>query len=342
MKFKSKKSILMLSVSIFAISLTGCFNNKKDEYTSNAPQQEQQINNNQTQEDNNKEENNNTQEQGNTQQENNTQQEGNKEQTENNKQESNKDKETNNKVENNKDKETNKETNNKVENNKDKANNKDKQNTQTDNTITENKALQLCKQKLVGIWAPDFLTLGTNKSGINRIVKVGNKEYYAIYHIDKKENIVADFRFLVEKSSGKIFYQSPEDLNKLVSIDDYIAKFKKYDSDVSNNNENKFTPKKAIELTLKYINKSAEEKGDTFAAADKFSIMLRHSDNPMVKNNKSYYPIEFYVPNEEGRYSLCGQWYINNEGKLYHSNGSLGTSINDISTNLVDKNKIWK
>lgn len=217
---------------------------------------------------------------------------------------------------------------------------KDEEESQIVKTISEDEALEICKEKLTGIWSPDFLKLGTDESGIDKIVSFEDKKYYAIYHIDQSEDIVADFRFLVDQSSGELFYQSPEDLKKLVSIDEYISKFKKNNSSTSNNT-NEFTTRKAIELTLKYINEPADEKGDIFAVSDKFSIMLKSSDEPMTKNDESYYPIELYMPNEEGRYALCGQWYISNNGNLYYSNGSLGKSINDISDKLVNKSEWW-
>lgn len=305
MKFKSKKNVLILSITILAGLVTACSNNKKDEHINNTPKQEQQINNNQSKVENNQIQN-------------------------------------NNKVENN-------QVDNKqgqIENNNNQTSNtNNKENTQTVNKISEAKALQLCKDKLIGIWKPEFLKLGTDKSGIDKIVTVKGKKYYAIYHIDDEEELVADFRFLVDQTSGDLFYQSPEDLNKLVSIDEYIAKVKKYNSNISkddNDSKNEFTPKEAIDLTLKYINESAEEKGDTFAVSDKFSMMLRSLGDPMIKNNKQYYPIEFYIPNEEGRYALSGQWYICSNGNLYYSNGSLGKSIKDISDRLVDKNTLWK
>lgn len=307
MKFKTKKSILILSVGILAGVVTGCFNNKNEEPVPNVPQQEQQTNNNNNQVDNNqnKEENNG--------------------QVENNNQQPN--------------------SNNQGNTNNGQIENNNQSNTQTGKKISEDKALQICKEKLVGIWKPEFLKLGTNKSGIDKVVKVKDKSYYAIYHIDEEKQLVADFRFLVDQTTGEVFYQSPEDLNNLESIDKYIAKMKKYNSKLSkenNDSKNEFTPKEAIDLTLKYIGESADEKGDTFAVSDKFSMMLRSSGDAMVKNNVEYYPIEFYVPNEEGRYALSGQWYISEEGKLYHSNGSLGKSINDISNNLVNKNTLWK
>lgn len=232
-----------------------------------------------------------------------------------------------------------------IDNNKDKNelqidNSKDQNQSQIVKTISEDEALEICKNKLIGIWSPDFLKLGTDKSGIDKIVSIEGKKYYAIYHIDQKEDIVADFRFLVDQSSGELFYQSPEDLKKLTSIDEYISKFKKNNSS-TNNNTNEFTTKKAIELTLKYINEPINEKGDMYAVSDKFSIMVKSSDKPMVKNDESYYPIELYMPNKEGKYDLCGQWYISSNGKLYYSNGSLGESVNDISDKLVNKIKWW-
>jgi len=49
---------------------------------------------------------------------------------------------------------------------------------------------------------------------------------------------MADFRFLVDESSGELFYQSPEDLKKLVPIDEYLSESKNNDSLLLNNNSN--------------------------------------------------------------------------------------------------------
>lgn len=104
---------------------------------------------------------------------------------------------------------------------------KDKEESQEDKIISEEEALAICKEKLSEIWNYDFLKLGSDKSGIDKIVNIKDKIYYAIYHIDEEHDIMADFRFLVDQSSGEVFYQDPEDLNKLVSIDEYILKLKK-------------------------------------------------------------------------------------------------------------------
>ena len=103
----------------------------------------------------------------------------------------------------------------------------DKEESQEDKIISEEEALAICKEKLSEIWNYDFLKLGSDKSGIDKIVNIKDKIYYAIYHIDEEHDIMADFRFLVDQSSGEVFYQDPEDLNKLVSIDEYILKLKK-------------------------------------------------------------------------------------------------------------------
>ncbi len=119
-----------------------------------------------------------------------------------------------------------------VENIKDKeetqiGNTEDKEKSQEDKIISEEKALAICREKVSEIWNYDFLKLGSDKSGADKTVNIKDKIYYAIYHIDEEHDIMADFRFLVDQYSGEVFYQDPEDLNKLVSIDEYILKLKK-------------------------------------------------------------------------------------------------------------------
>lgn len=210
--------------------------------------------------------------------------------------------------------------------------------------ISEEDALKLCKEKLNGIWNTDYLKLGTNESGIDKIVSFNGKEYYGIYYIN--DDIVGDFRFLVDKSTGEVFYETVPLLENLIPIDQYIAELENNNSSISNetsNDVNKFTTREAIELTLKYINKTADEIGDTYAITDEFSInIFSLDDKPMNKNGELYYSIEFNIPNTEGRYALCAEWYISSSGNLYYSNGDyLSQSPSDISDNLVDKSEIW-
>ena len=170
------------------------------------------------------------------------------------------------------------------------------------------------------------------------------KEYYGIYYIN--DDIVGDFRFLVDKSTGEVFYETVPLLENLIPIDQYIGELENNNSSISNetsNDVNKFTTREAIELTLKYIIKTADEIGDTYAITDEFSInIFSLDDKPMNKNGELYYSIEFNIPNTEGRYALCAEWYISSSGNLYYSNGDyLSQSPSDISDNLVDKSEIW-
>ena len=65
-------------------------------------------------------------------------------------------------------------------------------------------------------------------------------------------------------------------------------------------------------------------------------------DKPLNKNGELYYSIELDMPNSEGSYALCAEWYISSNGNLYYSNGDyLSQSPSDISDKLVDKNEIW-
>ena len=106
----------------------------------------------------------------------------------------------------------------------------------------------------------------------------------------------------------------------------------------------KFTMRDAIELTLKYIGKTADEIGDRYAITDEFGISIYSiDDKPLNKNGELYYSIELNIPNSEGRYALCAEWYISSSGNLYYSNGDyLSQSPSDISNRLVNKNEIWQ
>jgi len=133
------------------------------------------------------------------------------------------------------DKDTQIDSENQIDNTKD----EEESNTETiDKTISEEKALDICKERLAEIWNVDFLSVGSDESGSDKIVNINDKTYYAIYYIDDENDIMADFRFLVDESSGELFYQSPEDLNKLVPIDEYLSESKNNDSLLLNNNSN--------------------------------------------------------------------------------------------------------
>lgn len=210
--------------------------------------------------------------------------------------------------------------------------------------ISEEKALKLCKEKVKEVWSTDWLKLGTNEAGLDKIVSFNGKEYYGIYYIN--DDIVGDFRFLVDKSTGEVFYESVPLLENLIPIDQYIAELEGNNSSTSNetsDNVNQFTMREAIELTLKYIGKNADEIGDRYAITDKFAISIYSiDDKPLNKNGELYYSIELDMPNSEGSYALCAEWYISSNGNLYYSNGDyLSQSPSDISDKLVDKNEIW-
>jgi len=133
------------------------------------------------------------------------------------------------------DKDTQIDSENQIDNTKD----EEESNTETiDKTISEEKALDICKERLAEIWNVDFLSVGSDESGSDKIVNINDKTYYVIYYIDDENDIMADFRFLVDESSGELFYQSPEDLNKLVPIDEYLSESKNNDSLLLNNNSN--------------------------------------------------------------------------------------------------------
>jgi len=210
--------------------------------------------------------------------------------------------------------------------------------------ISEEEALKICKEKLKEIWSSDWLKLGTNEAGLDKIVSVNDKEYYGIYYIN--DDIVGDFRFLVDKSTGEVFYDTVPILENLIPVDQYIAELEGDNSSTStetSDNVKQFTMREAIELTLKYIGKNADEIGDRYAITDEFSINIYSiDDKPLNKNGELYYSIELDMPNSDGRYALCAEWYISSSGNLYYSNGDYLSQLpSDISDRLVDKNEIW-
>lgn len=88
------------------------------------------------------------------------------------------------------------------------------------NQISEEEALQICKDKIKGTWNTDNLFIGDGEFGLDKIININNRQYYEVYY--KDEDIVGDFRFCVSISTGEVFYQSTGDLQTLTPIDEYL------------------------------------------------------------------------------------------------------------------------
>lgn len=89
--------------------------------------------------------------------------------------------------------------------------------------ITDKKALELCKEKVKHIWNTDYLTLGTDELGLDKVIELNGLKYYGIYYISY--DIVWDFRFCVNISTGEVFYQYVTDFQSLIPIDKYLQEF---------------------------------------------------------------------------------------------------------------------
>jgi len=192
-KFELKKLAMVLAMTIVVASSTACSKKDKEEKPNNVVQQETQI---ESETDADKD--------------------------------IQVDKDTEIESESQVDKDTQINSENQIDNSNDEQvdNIKDEEqsNTETvDKTISEEKALDICKEKVSGIWSSEFLKVGTDESGSDKIININDKTYYAIYYINEEFDTIADFRFLVDQASGEVFYQSPEDLNKLIPIDEYIS-----------------------------------------------------------------------------------------------------------------------
>ena len=89
--------------------------------------------------------------------------------------------------------------------------------------ITEEKALELCKEKVKHIWGADYLSLGDNEFGLDKVIELNGRKYYGIYYID--DGVPGDFRFCVNISTGEVFYQDVSDLQSLTPINEYLQEF---------------------------------------------------------------------------------------------------------------------
>lgn len=89
------------------------------------------------------------------------------------------------------------------------------------NKLSDEKALQICKSKLKGIIDLNYLHLGDNKYGMDKIVNYNNINYYCVYIED--EECTADYRFCINENDGSVFYEDVSAFGKLTPIDTYIA-----------------------------------------------------------------------------------------------------------------------
>ena len=63
----------------------------------------------------------------------------------------------------------------------DNTNDEEQSNIETvDKTISEDKALDICKEKLTGIWNVDILRVGTDNSGSDKIINIIKFTHYHI------------------------------------------------------------------------------------------------------------------------------------------------------------------
>ncbi|MFL1470943.1 hypothetical protein [Paraclostridium bifermentans] len=90
-----------------------------------------------------------------------------------------------------------------------------------ENTISSEKALQLCKDKLSGFINADYLTLGKNTPGMPSGGKYNGVRYIYVYYMI--DGIAADYRYCVKESDGSIYYEDSANIGKLIDIDTHIA-----------------------------------------------------------------------------------------------------------------------
>ncbi len=90
-----------------------------------------------------------------------------------------------------------------------------------ENTISLEKALQLCKDKLSGFINADYLTLGKNTPDMPSGGKYNGVRYIYVYYMI--DGIAADYRYCIKESDGSIYYEDSANIGKLIDIDTHIA-----------------------------------------------------------------------------------------------------------------------
>lgn len=111
-----------------------------------------------------------------------------------------------------------------------------------ENTISSEKALQLCKNKLSGFINADYLTLGKNTPGMPSGGKYNGVRYIYVYYMI--DGIAADYRYCVKESDGSIYYEDSANIGKLIDIDTHIANSKSISDSEPTIKENEDTTEK--------------------------------------------------------------------------------------------------
>ena len=111
-----------------------------------------------------------------------------------------------------------------------------------ENTISSEKALQLCKNKLSGFINANYLTLGKNTPGMPSGCKYNGVRYIYVYYMI--DGIAADYRYCVKESDGSIYYENSANIGKLIDIDTHIANSKSISDSEPTIKENKDTTEK--------------------------------------------------------------------------------------------------
>lgn len=111
-----------------------------------------------------------------------------------------------------------------------------------ENTISSEKALQLCKDKLSGFINVDYLTLGKNTPDMPSGGKYNGGRYIYVYYMI--DGIAADYRYCVKESDGSIYYEDSANIGKLIDIDTHIANNKSISDSEPTIKENEDTTEK--------------------------------------------------------------------------------------------------
>ncbi|MEN2256351.1 hypothetical protein AAIB48_00665 (plasmid) [Paraclostridium benzoelyticum] len=111
-----------------------------------------------------------------------------------------------------------------------------------ENTISSEKALQLCKNKLSGFVNSGYLTLGKNTSGMPSGGKYNGVRYIYVYYMI--DGIAGDYRYCVKESDGSIYYEDSANIGKLIDIDTHIANSKSISDSEPTIKENEDTTEK--------------------------------------------------------------------------------------------------
>ncbi|SCH69085.1 Uncharacterized protein conserved in bacteria [uncultured Clostridium sp.] len=199
-----------------------------------------------------------------------------------------------------------------------------------DTHISQEEALEICKQKLSNIMDTTYFNIGTDESGLNSIIELNGSTYYCVYIINSDEDI--DFRFCIDSITKEVYYSNEDNFDILIPIEEYIEECKKERNNLEYIKEEYLNRIYIIsneeESALEKFNSglSSKEYGDIlYSLYQKYDLVL----------NEIYNDLEIYLPSEKIKILKDEKikWISEKEEKLNIEHSDLEDNLSYIEVN---------